>query len=277
MFGIDSERAAYIAEINQWQQTMDDRLRKEDGWLTLIGLHWLHEGINTIGSNPTSDIPLPADKAPAYLGTITLTDGQATLQVAADVAVMVDGNRTSTALLRDDTAVGGPSQVSISSLTFFVIQRGDDYAVRVRDANNPARLAFTGRKWFPIDPQYRVNAIFVPYPAPHTLQIVNFVGQTVPMNSPGQVEFVLHGQRLSLEAFSAADNQLWFVFKDVTSGSSTYGAGRFLYAPLSADNTVSLDFNKAYHPPCAFTPYATCPLPPKGNVLPVPIRAGEHL
>jgi len=255
----DTQLAAYVSEINQWRQTMDAGLRADDGWLTLIGLYWLHEGVNTIGSNSASDIRL--SNVPDHVGTIEFQDGQASVRAATDVPLAVDGEPIRTALLRDDTADSGPSLVSIGSITLFAIRRGDQYGIRVRDMNNPARLSFTGRQWFPVDPHYQVTGAFIPYTPARTLQVLNAIGQMLSMSNPGRVEFVLHGQPLALEAFAAHENEIWFAFKDLTNGRSTYDAGRFLYASVGTDGSVRLDFNKAYHPPCAFTPYATCPRP----------------
>lgn len=277
MMGTHTQDAAYFEKIAQWRQKVDNDLRAEDGWLTLVGLSWLHEGVNTIGADPNSDILLPSDSAPDHLGTIEFTSSQAVFHAAGDVTVTVDGVQTRTALLRDDNAKGGQSLVRFGSITFFVIKRDDLYGIRARDTNNPARAAFTGRKWFPLDPQYRLTGRFIAHETPRILQIVTSTGHLNAMSNPGRVEFALNGQILSLEAFASNENEVWFVFKDVTSGRSTYGAGRFLYAPLGADGSVTLDFNKSYHPPCAFTPYATCPRPPKENTLPVEITAGEHL
>lgn len=276
MVGIETQQSTYVTEINRWRQTKEDNLRAEDGWLTLIGLFWLHEGVNTVGANPASDVPIAAENVTDQLGTIEFRDGQATLQVTANVPVTVDGLQTTQAVLRDDSGEGGPSLVKIGSVTFFVIRRGDEYGIRVRDADNPARLTFTGRKWFPVDLQYQVSGRFIPHDVARSIPIANSSGQTELMDNPGRVEFVLDGQPLALEAFTAGKDELWFVFKDATSNKSTYGAGRFLYVPLSADGMVRLDFNKAYHPPCAFTPYATCPRPPKENSLLVEILAGER-
>lgn len=266
--------SGYAAEISQWRQMMDERLRAEDGWLALIGLHWLHEGPNTIGSNADCDIPLP--NAPGLIGVIDFQDGQATITAADDITLTIDGEQARTASLRDDTAKGGPTRVSIGSITFFVIKRGDHYGIRARDTNNPDRQNFTGRQWFPVDASFRVTGRLLPHTPARALQVINSVGLIEAISNPGRVEFDLHGQTLSLEAFAANERELWFVFKDRTSGQSTYGAGRFLYAPLAEDGAVSLDFNKAYHPPCAFTPYATCPRPPRENVLPVEIPVGER-
>jgi uncharacterized protein (DUF1684 family) len=276
MVDTDTQLTAYKTEIAEWQKLMSDRLRAEDGWLTLVGLYWLHEGVNTVGSDPAADVILPSSAVPAQLGTMTVSDGQITLDVSASVAVTVDGVETNSASLRPGSATGEPSVVRIGTVTFFVLSRDNTYAVRVRDTNNPDRLAFTERRWFPIDTDYGVRGTFVPYDEPRYLDVMNSAGFTEPMQNPGRVTFELGGEALSLEGFAAGEGQLWFIFKDATNGKSTYGAGRFMYAPLTEDGAVTLDFNKAYHPPCAFTPYATCPLPPKDNVLSVAVEAGEH-
>jgi uncharacterized protein (DUF1684 family) len=273
--GTETQQSSYVTEINAWRQMIEDGLRAEDGWLSLIGLFWLHEGVNTVGANPKADIPIEA-AVPDQIGSIEFHDGKATLQVSADAAVTVDGVKTNHAILRDDNAEVGPSLVKIDSVTFFVIRRGDEYGIRVRDANNPARLEFTGRNWFPVEPHYKVSGKFVPHDVVRSIPIANSSGQTEMMDNPGKVEFELDGQSLVLEAFASRKDELWFVFRDATSNKSTYGAGRFMYAPLSAEGIVSLDFNKAYHPPCAFTPYATCPRSPKENTLPLEILAGER-
>jgi uncharacterized protein (DUF1684 family) len=266
----------YESEILAWRSRMDDSLRAENGWLTLVGLFFLQEGQNTVGSDPTCDIALPPGIVPDHLGVIEFHGGQASLRVTTDEPVLVDGIPEKAVALLGDWEEDGPSLVQVGALTFFVIRRGDDCAVRVRDRENPARQTFTGRRWYPIDPAHRLTAAFTPHPSPRTITAPNSLGSVVPMRNPGAVEFEWHGQRLRLEAFDAGENELWFVFKDATNGRTTYGAGRFLYAPLHADGTVTLDFNKAYSPPCAFTPYATCPLPPRENILAVEIEAGER-
>jgi uncharacterized protein len=277
MVGVDSGLSTYIDEIAAWRRLMDDRLTASDGWLTLAGLHWLHEGENSLGSDPKSDVALPEGSAPERLGVIDFADGKATLRITADELVTVDDVPTKTALLRDDAVKDGASKVRVRDLTFFVIRREDQFGIRVRDLNNPARAAFTGRRWFPIDPNYRANGVFTAHEKPRKLEVVNSVGLLTPMNNVGSVTFDLLGQTLKLEAFEASEDQVWFIFKDATSGPVTYGAGRFLYGTRQADNSIIVDFNRAYHPPCAFTPYATCPFPPRENILTVKIEAGEHL
>jgi uncharacterized protein (DUF1684 family) len=268
---------AYTAEIEAWHDSMERTLRCDDGWLTLAGLYWLHEGTNTIGSDPASDILLP-DSSPAYLGAIEFDGTKAVLKTISVEPVSIDEVPIINAELRDDTADDGPSLVRVGAITFFVIHRGDKYGIRVRDQNSEVRRSFTGRKWFPVDPAYRILATFHPYEQPRTYSIINILNMVEKMDSPGEVTFEIAGQALRMIALDDGDDKLWFVFKDATSGDSTYGAGRFLKVPLPANGTtVDLDFNRAYNPPCAFTAYATCPLPPPENVLPVKIAAGEQI
>jgi len=270
-------QAVYEQTLLDWRQTMETNLRRDDSWLTLAGLCWLHTGENTVGSDPTCDIDLPADSAPERVGVIDFQDGKAVIRITCDEPVTIDGAPSREALLRDDNDKQGPSLVTIRGITFYVIKRGERYGIRVRDVNSPVRQAFTGRKWFPIDPQYRIATPLVQYPEARTIPVMDVVGIIEPMDNPGYVTFELHGQTLRLEAFTAAENQVWFIFKDATSGESTYGVGRFLKVPVSANGIVDLDFNRAYNPPCAFTKYATCPMPLKENTLPVRIEAGERI
>jgi uncharacterized protein (DUF1684 family) len=268
-----TQEHTYEVEIEAWRQSMDAKLRAETGWLTLTGLYWLHEGQNTLGSDPTCDVVLP-ESAPQQLGVIEFHDQKATLHLTANLEVRVDGVvAAKTIRLRDDADPLGASRIEIGAVNFFVIQRSDQYGVRVRDKNNPARQAFTGRVWFPIDPAYRVTAAFTPHPQPKTIGILNVVGLIEPTLNPGYVDFTLDGHSIRLEAFDASDDEIWFVFRDASP--LTYPASRFLYAPLNPNGTATLDFNKAYNPPCAFTPYATCPLPPKQNILLFPLEVGE--
>ena len=275
MIKSSDQLTTYEADILAWRKEKEDSLRREDGWLTLVGLYWLEDGENTVGSDPACRVVLPASSAPNKVGVITFHDGVAML--TTNEPVLVDDAKATTAILRYDTAEDGPSIVAIGTVSFFVIKRGDEYAIRVRDANSPERQSFTGRKWFDIDPAYRIKATFTPHTPPRTVTVINTVGQSALTENPGYVEFKLHGQSLRLEAFTNDAGDLWFIFKDATSGPLTYGAGRYLIAPLAPDGTVDLDFNRAYSPPCAFTRFATCPLPVKENILSVQIEAGEKV
>lgn len=272
-----TEKSDYIAELDRWRREKDTILSAPDGWLSLVGLSWLNDGVNTLGASDDSDVQLEGANIPARIGTLELTEGRVTLRVDSDVPVIVDGVQTREAVLRPDTDPAGASQVKLGTVTFFVIERSGSYAIRVRDSENPARLSFEGRRWFPVDTAFVVSGVFHPHEAPRELEIVTSAGNTQVMTNPGLVEFTLNGQTHRLEAFDASGDQIWFVFKDATSGRSTYGAGRFLYASLSANGAVVLDFNRAYHPPCAFTHFAACPLAPKGNTLAVDVLAGERL
>jgi uncharacterized protein len=272
-----TEQGDYIAELDRWRQDKNTILSASDGWLSLIGLFWLNDGLNTVGASDDCDVQLEGKNLPSQLGTLELSDGRVTLRIDAEVPVTVDGVQTREAVLRPDTNPDGASQVKLGTITFFIIERSGTYAVRVRDSENPARLSFEGRRWFPVDPAAIVTGVFRPHETPRKLEIVTSAGNTQVMTNPGRVEFHFAGAEYALEAFEASGEQVWFVFKDASNGRSTYGAGRFLYAPLSSDGTVTLDFNRAYHPPCAFTHFAACPLAPRGNMLPVEILAGERL
>lgn len=270
-----AENLPYEAELAAWRQEIDAKLRVENSWLTLTGLYWLHEGENSIGSDPVLDVYLPAS-APLHLGFIDFRDHQATLRVTTStVDVTIDGAPVTAALLRDDYDPQGLTRVVIGPVNFHVIKRGDLYGIRVRDNQNPARQTFGGRRWFPIDPAYCVSAIYTPYPEPRELATDTAAGIDIPMESPGFADLTLNGQPIRLEAFAGHEpGEIWFVFRETSP--QTYHAGRFLYATVGADNSVILDFNKAYNPPCAFTPYATCPLPPRANILAFPVEVGER-
>jgi uncharacterized protein (DUF1684 family) len=156
----------------------------------------------------------------------------------------------------------------------FVIQRGNRFGVRLKNKNSESRKTFTGLKYFPVNDAYRVVAKFVPYDPPMTIAVPNILGDTEQEPSPGYVEFMLNGQKCRLDPVSEGD-ELVFIFRDLTSGKETYPSGRFLFTAMPKNGEVALDFNKAVNPPCAFTPFATCPLPPKQNHLPIRVEAGE--
>lgn len=275
--GTTAETSAYVTEIQAWRQQVEEQLRADNGWLTLTGLYWLREGENSVGSDPLADVLLPAG-APHHLGFIDLQDGVVTLRVTSDSDLSmatIDGAPTHTAVLRNDYDPQGFTRVVIGSVNFHVVKRADQYGIRVRDQNNPARQAFNGRAWFPVDARYRLTATYTAYDQPRKLAAETVVGIDVPIESPGYVEFTLDGRKVRLNAFSGSAGQIWFVFRDASP--QIYRAGRFLYATVNDDGTAVVDFNKAYNPPCAFTPYATCPLPPKQNILSFSIEAGEML
>jgi len=265
----------YEATIRQWRENREKRLKADDGWLTVAGLFWLEKGENTMGTDPSSGIVLPEGSAPPRVGTIAYDGATATFTAAAGAAVTAEGKPVTTMPLRDDTAET-TDLLTIGGLRFFVIARDGRHAVRLRDLNSPLRRNFTGLSWYPIDASWRVEAAFVPHDPPKTLKVPNVIGYVEEQPSPGYAVWKHDGQEMRLEpVLSDGGSELFFIFKDGTSGKETYPAGRFLYAALPADGKVILDFNKAYSPPCAFTPHATCPLPPEGNRLTGRIAAGE--
>jgi len=248
-------------------------LKADDGWLTLAGLFWLKEGDNRIGSDATADIILPEGAAPARLGIIEFHHGRATLRVSGEAQVTLNGKPVATVELQSDEHQK-PDVLRLGALSFHVIKRGARSGVRVKDLNSPARREFTGRRWYPANPRYRVTADFVAYKQPHEINIINKLGDQIKMTSPGYVVFKLKGKAYRLDALDE-EGKLFFVFADRTNAKTTYGAGRFLYADAAKDGKVVMDFNQAVNPPCAFTPFATCPLPPRQNRLKIAIPAGE--
>ena len=263
----------YRAEIEQWRRHRQAALETEEGWLTVVGLSWLKEGRNTVGAGPANDIVLPKGSAPAQVGVFEFHDGKTTFQAASGVKVTVNGRAVSTATLKPDTS-GAADLLRIRDLTMFVIERGGRYAIRLKDKNSLARRDFRGLDYFPVNERYRVRAKFVPYWPPKRISIPNILGGAEEDTSPGYVVFTLDGREFRLVPVDSGD-MLFFIFKDLTAGKETYPAGRFLYTALPEKGEVELDFNKAVNPPCAFTAFATCPLPPKENILPVRIPAGE--
>jgi hypothetical protein len=266
--------APWQQQIEQWRARREARLKADDGWLSVAGLFWLNEGDNTIGTASDCAMVLPAGSAPAHVGVLHFHAGKTSFRAAPGVAVAVNGKPAESAELRSDDDKDGPDEVAVNALTMYVIHRGDKFGIRLKDRNSEYRRSFTGLHWYPIRPEYRVTAKFVAWPQPKEIPIANILGQTEPTPSPGYLEFTLNGVALRLDAVTE-DNTLFLIFRDRTAGKTTYGAGRFLNTDMPKDGAVVLDFNKAYNPPCAFTPYATCPLPPLQNRLAVAIEAGE--
>jgi uncharacterized protein (DUF1684 family) len=267
-------RADYASEIQKHRDERVAELTAPDGWLAVAGLFWLHEGMNTAGSDPDKTIRLPR-RAPKTLGAFELKNGTVTFTADAGVRLTASGKPVNQFTFEPEK--GDKSAIAIAGLTMFVIKRGDRYGVRLLDPETEQRRRFKDLRYFPVQRAYRVRAAFKPYRKPKEVPVPTVLGMTVPMESPGYVTFTLNGKSYRLEPVYETDKHedLFFIFKDLTSGKETYPAGRFLHAPLPKNGTVDLDFNKAYNPPCAFTAFATCPLPTKQNQLPVAIRAGE--
>ncbi len=262
----------YQEEIEAWRRRRVAALQADDGWLTVAGLFWLKDGKNTVGADAANDILLPAGSAPGRAGVFDFANGDTTFEAAAGVNVAIDGKPATHAAMT--SASDSPTLLTLNDLTMFVIRRGDRYGIRLRDKSSEMRRHFTGIHYFPVEEAYRVRAKWVPYDPPKSIAIPNILGQTEMQSCPGRAEFTLEGHPLSL-APVVEDGRLFFIFKDLTSGYETYPPGRFLYAEMPKGGEVALDFNKAQNPPCAFTPFATCPLPPEQNRLDVRVEAGE--
>ena len=264
----------YVKAVEKWRLDEETNLRKEDGWLTLAGLFWLKDGVNTVGTGPQFDVQLTDNFKQGRFGEIDFKNGVATLKVASGVEARSDDKPVSTIALVSDEK-GKPTEIRVGSQMFYLIRREDRFGIRLKDNQSKGRLAFRGLNWFPIDESYRVPAQLEALPQPEEVAVPNVLGGHFKMKSPGRLRFALHGQEYSLQPVLNDDGSLFIIFRDASNSTETYSAGRFLDADKPVDGKTTLDFNKAVNPPCAFTHYATCPLPPEGNDLPIAIRAGE--
>ncbi|MDO6389973.1 DUF1684 domain-containing protein [Pontibacter sp. BT731] len=264
----------YVASVDEWHQEREAKLKEPDGWLTLAGLFWLQEGDNTFGSGPDNSLTFPEGRIPGRAGVISLEGDTVRIRINPGVEVLLHGKPVHEALLYTSGMDTVP-KLSHGSLTWFVIKRGNRYGIRLRDLQNDALVHFKGIKRFPVRADWRLKASFVAHPTPKQIAITNIVGQTSMQDSPGTLIFNLNGQQYQLDALLEGE-ELFIIFADKTNGLETYGAGRYLYAAMPGpDGTTVLDFNKASNPPCDFVSYATCPLPPRQNFLPIMIEAGE--
>jgi uncharacterized protein (DUF1684 family) len=267
--------SGFEAETRAWQAERVARLTSEDGWLTLVGLHWLKEGPNRFGSAADNALVFPAS-VPAHAGTFTRKGDTVSLTLEPGVVFTQEGKPFTGGALRSD-AEGRPDTLALGTLRLFVIRRGERLGVRVKDAEAPTRKAFHTIPTYAPNPAWRVEAHLEPAAAEHKLSVPNVLGEVEEMVSPGTAVFTFEGKQYRLTpVVEPGENQLFFIFGDLTNRDDTYGAGRFLYAELPGkDGKLVLDFNRAYNPPCAFTSFATCPLPPPQNRLKVRVEAGE--
>jgi uncharacterized protein (DUF1684 family) len=267
-----------------WRSQRAESLQAPDGWLSLVALDWLEDGDNTLGSAPDNRIQI-AGKVPAHLGIVRLEKGSVRLLPPAGgfpKDLLIDGRPPQEQeLLPDDTPQA--SKLTVGTLTIILIHRDDKFALRIKDPQAATRLGFHGLHWYEPKAQYRVQARWIPYTPAKVLDIPTVLGTVTHLPAPGVAEFKLDGEVLRLEPVleEPGDKQLFFILRDTTSRKTTYGAGRFLYADmpdhgLTQAGAIWLDFNRLYNPPCAFTAYATCPLPPPQNRLPIAIPAGER-
>src|SRR6476469_2176545 len=261
----------YTKEIEKWRQERETNLKKETGWLTVAGLSWLKEGTNTVGAGEKFDVRLTENFKQGKFGEIEFKDGKAVLKVANGVEAQADGKPIAEPVNLVSDEKGKPTEIRVGSQMFYLIRREDRFGIRLKDNQSKARVAFKGLNWFPVDESFRVQAHLEAFPEPKELLVPNVLGGHFKMKSPGLLRFALQGKEYSLQPVLQDDGSLFIIFRDASNSSETYSAGRFLDADKPVDGKTTLDFNKAENPPCAFTPYATCPLAPEGNDLAVAI------
>ena len=272
-----ASQAAFDRELDLWRQQRLGDLTRPDGWTSLIGLHWIEPGSHYIGSSAGNGIQLTM--GPSHLGMIESDKGRLRFVPEKGVAMTLDGQPLAgEAILRADDSPTGPSVITFNEGKGIatVIKRGNRFALRVKHADAASRTGFRGLEYWPASADWRVAGRFVAHPPGKTLEIANIIGTTDPVSNPGAIEFERDGKTWRIEALDEGEETLFLVFADRTSGHGSYPAGRFLdVAKPGVGGTVIVDFNQSYNPPCAFTPFATCPLPPPENRLDLAIQAGE--
>lgn len=267
------DEGAYLASVESWQQARLERLKDKNGWLSLAGLYWLEEGENSFGSDNDNDIVFPG-KADAFCGTLTLTGDQVRLDVKAGIDIQDDSGMVTNMILSDDHTEN-TTRLQQGDLAWYVIKRGEKYGIRLRDHKHPRIDELQKIPSFPVDTRFVVEATLESFEIPKTITVATPVeGLTESYRCPGELHFSINRKEVVLYPFISG-NGYFLVFADETTGIETYGAGRFMYAIPDSAGRIILDFNRAYNPPCAFSPFATCPMPPRENILEVSIRAGE--
>ena len=266
----------YEASVIRYRERRARRITGPEGWLTVVGLSWLEEGENTVGSDPSSAVVLPAGKAPGMIGTLEVHLGSVRFRSSPEADVRHDHERVETIEMRDDLP-GPPTVLSLGPVSFFVISRYGRLAVRVRDTEAPARRAFRGFEYYPPDPRWRIEARFEPHDHPLTYRVPTVLGIDEDYLGPGVLWLELEGSTFRIDPFlEQGEEDLFIVFGDLTNGEETYQGGRYLYAPPADESgRVIVDFNLCFNPPCVLTPHATCAVPLPQNRLPVRVEAGE--
>jgi uncharacterized protein (DUF1684 family) len=268
---VQAPDAAYLKSFEKWKSELTESRKKN--WISLAGLFWLKPGENRFGSANDNAIVLPS--GPAHAGVFLRQDKTVSIKLQSGPDAKIGGKVASDAKL-DADITGHPTIIELGALRMFVIERGDRLGIRVRDLNSSAARDYAGPVFFPLDMNYKVTATFVPSDGKRTINIPNVLGDVTPSPIVGEVHFKLNGQDLSLTSFEGDQKEgLSFVIGDRTSKTDTYPGGRFLDTDPVVDRKVVLDFNRAYSPPCSVTPYATCPLAPKENQLPLSLTVGE--
>ncbi len=269
--------------VETWRQQYEDGLRADYGWLSVAGLTFLAPGVHTIGSLASSDVRLPAGHAPLEVGRLVVDQAGTTLHLKPGVPALLNGQPAPAKIRLKKARRGAPGQaptppdkVRVGLVEFHLHESGSRLALRVRDPESPIRIGFQGPRWFPTRDDARVAATLRPFTTPRTVPVRNILGDEETYRSPGIVEFTWEGEAVRALAFTATEGRLQIIFRDASVGRETYGT-RYAYAEPTGDGRYTIDFNKAYNPPCAYNPYTTCPTPPAENILKVAIRAGEKI
>lgn len=268
------DASAHLQEIEKWHEERVTSLKGPTGWLNIAGLFWLKEGINTFGSAPANDVVFPEGKIADRAGLFIVKNGVVTLDAVPQSDIKVN-NEIITKHIVFDPDSAKAVVMKHSSLQWFVIKRDTKLGIRLRDFESKSLEDFTGIERFPVDMKWRREATFIPTEG-RTIEITNILGQTTPQPSPGKVVFTIDDKEYTLDALDEGGDEYFMIFGDLTNTKETYGAGRYVYIPKPGpDGKTVIDFNKAYNPPCAFTEFATCPLPPVQNRMNVAVPAGE--
>ncbi len=268
-----SSNKEYIQSVKEWRKERLKGLKSEKGWLNLRGLFWLKNGKNTFGSDSSNIIVFP-EKAPDFMGNFILNDSLITFHSDNNIQIMHEGSVVKKTIMRTDQTEH-PTVLQHGSLKWFVIERNGEYAIRLRDLKSPLLSELDSIPAYPVKPEWKIKATFKEYEQDKYIEVPNVLGESYQEKIPGILSFSVNNQTYYLSPLGTREN-LFLIFGDETNAETTYGGGRFLsVGKPDEDNNVYIDFNKAYNPPCAFTPYATCPLPPRENILPVKIEAGE--
>ena len=273
-----SDDPSFVKAELEWREARDQSMKSPTSWLTIAGLYWLDEGENSFGTDPKNSFRLPEGAGPPFAGKFILRKDEVKVVSSAGAGLKNEGKTIKEMVLKSDKT-GKPDIIELNDLRMWVIERGDRLAIRLRDLNVPRYKNYSSLEFFPPRKKYQVKADFIVYNPPKTETLATEIGTETNMVSLGYVKFQLNGKEYRLDAFESGSGSktLFIIFKDETSGKETYGASRFMEARIFDDGSVDLNFNRAHNPPCAYTPYATCPLPPSQNILPVKIEAGEKI
>jgi len=273
LFSFVSIADNWKTEIEEWRTNRVNSLTRPHGWLSLIGMEWFHNGSNSIGSAPDNAIVLP--HGPQNIGTFVLKDNTITFTAVEGVNIMANKEKVNRSITVKMDTSGEPTVFTIDSFQFYVIERGKP-ALRIKDSEAKTLKEFNGIEYFKLSEKFKVNAEFIPYDPVKKIEIINVLGLLSKDKSYGKLSFDIDGKNYQLDTIDAGD-EYYILFADRTSGRTSYGPGRFLYVPKPKDGstTTTIDFNKAYNPPCAFNDYSTCPLPPPQNRISAFIEAGE--